>query len=654
MAPRPTQRRPRAIATLREHDVHADLHWEINALDPQNWSSRKRWLHTLTAAAVTYTITFASSIVSPARYEFESHFKISPTAATLPFGLFVLGLAIGPFIARPCSAVFGHKSIYIIFLPLFAIFTLASGLVHTSYGLILCRLLAGLFASPVISAGCETLSDIWKPEERTLPLTVYYAAPLLGPMTGVLVGGFVTQHLNGRWTQFVVLFAFAACVVPIIFVSETSKVIILLRKQGTSAWVPPSLATLSKALLEPLLVLFTTPAILLISLYSSINIAVMYASLAAFPNVFHSFDLGTQGLTFLGMIIGSILALAFLALNHLILYKSRVAYWKEGKTAAAERAMAAKRRTNRSSHQSNVSNFSRPNFKRNTSHTSLAMSLKRMTTSPSAPPVIDQDRNVNLAVAAANYLNSLPVNEGRRILPERIQLLLNKNPAYGDLCTSLESYHLKLDRIQFANVLVDALPTAIAPAQSSLSVCAPQSALARSKSLHRSAAAAALDAPAKDAASHSDESWPFPAAPPQRMSYVEPQPIAHPPPAWRLWPALPASILLVASLFMFGWTAQSPGTSWVAPCFAMGIFAFAIMCTFVTTQLYIMDRHVEKDDDGSSALAGGIVLRYSMSFAFVMFAEQMYDALGAGWATSVFAFVALVTGVVPWVLVLRG
>ena len=31
------------------HDVHAKLHWDINALNPRNWNSKTKWLHTLIA-----------------------------------------------------------------------------------------------------------------------------------------------------------------------------------------------------------------------------------------------------------------------------------------------------------------------------------------------------------------------------------------------------------------------------------------------------------------------------------------------------------------------------------------------------------------------------------------------------------------------------
>ena len=31
----------------KQHDIHAELHWEINASNPRNWTRRKKWIHTV-------------------------------------------------------------------------------------------------------------------------------------------------------------------------------------------------------------------------------------------------------------------------------------------------------------------------------------------------------------------------------------------------------------------------------------------------------------------------------------------------------------------------------------------------------------------------------------------------------------------------------
>lgn len=46
------------------------------------------------------------------------------------------------------------------------------------------RFLSGLFSSPGLIIGTGTKSDIWPPERRVIPMTVYATMPQLDPALG--------------------------------------------------------------------------------------------------------------------------------------------------------------------------------------------------------------------------------------------------------------------------------------------------------------------------------------------------------------------------------------------------------------------------------------------------------------------------------------
>lgn len=55
-------------------------------------------------------------------------------------------------------------------------------------------------SSAVFSVGAGTLADIYDPHERGKMMGIYYAAPLLGPSLGPILGGALTQEWSWRAT----------------------------------------------------------------------------------------------------------------------------------------------------------------------------------------------------------------------------------------------------------------------------------------------------------------------------------------------------------------------------------------------------------------------------------------------------------------------
>ena len=82
------------------------------------------------------------------------------------------------------SETVGRKSVYLITTPIFILFILASGLSTSIYSLVICRFLAGVFASPGISVAAATIADFAYQQDRAIPLAVYYCMPFLGAVLG--------------------------------------------------------------------------------------------------------------------------------------------------------------------------------------------------------------------------------------------------------------------------------------------------------------------------------------------------------------------------------------------------------------------------------------------------------------------------------------
>ncbi|KAK7728490.1 hypothetical protein SLS57_002378 [Botryosphaeria dothidea] len=321
-------------------DFPTKVDWVDDPENPQNWKYAKRCFHTLIPT---------SSIYTPGRSEVQEEFGVSSTVAILPFSFYTLGLAFGPLIASPCSENFGRRAVYFTCTPIFGLFTLGSGFSNSITSLTVCRFFAGCFGSPALSVGNATLSDVWAPHERAIPMAIIVCAPFLGPSLGPLIGGFVAEGKGWRWTQWVILFFTVAFLSPAFFMSETYRKQILkrrakrqqraegieLRRTETAASHASRAAQGTKTLLmntigRPVHMLLTEPIIGLFSLYVAFIFAMQYAFFAAFPWVFkttYGFSLSEQGLTFLGLGVGCVLGFATICASNTLIDAPRAARW---------------------------------------------------------------------------------------------------------------------------------------------------------------------------------------------------------------------------------------------------------------------------------------------------------------------------------------
>jgi multidrug resistance protein len=211
----------------------------------------------------------------------------------------------------PLSEARGRSPVYTISWFVFFIFQIPCALAKNSTTLIVSRLIAGTFgSSPLANAG-GTLADIWLPHERGKAMSVFAAAPFLGPVLGPVIGGFLSEYgtffsekyliaVSWRWT-FWVSFIYAGIVMVdiIFFLPETYTKILLekkahqLRKEtgNDQLYAAHEVNRLSMfqlyrvSLLRPWL-LFAEPIVLLCSIYTAFIYGILYLFFVAFPIVF--------------------------------------------------------------------------------------------------------------------------------------------------------------------------------------------------------------------------------------------------------------------------------------------------------------------------------------------------------------------------------
>jgi MFS family permease len=83
------------------------------------------------------------------------------------------------------------------------------------------RFFGAVFGAAMVSNSPGTIVDISDEEYRALCMSLWSIAPLNGPVTGPLIGGFVYQYLGWRWDNWLVLILAGVSVLVLYTVPET-------------------------------------------------------------------------------------------------------------------------------------------------------------------------------------------------------------------------------------------------------------------------------------------------------------------------------------------------------------------------------------------------------------------------------------------------
>ncbi|OCF30330.1 hypothetical protein I316_08034 [Kwoniella heveanensis BCC8398] len=170
--------------------------------NPLNWPTRRRMMITLCLALTGLMSTGGSSIGVPGLHAAMEEFGITnEKIGTLIPGAYVLGLGTGPFIFAPISELYGRQPAYYISQVLLCIFTLGTGFSNHMATLIILRFFCGMFGSVAPSLGVATCADLFIPQERGKPMSLYGFGPIAGPVIGNMVGYWLL-FFGWRWAYY--------------------------------------------------------------------------------------------------------------------------------------------------------------------------------------------------------------------------------------------------------------------------------------------------------------------------------------------------------------------------------------------------------------------------------------------------------------------
>ncbi|KAM0317416.1 hypothetical protein ACHAO8_002514 [Botrytis cinerea] len=298
--------------------------------NPMNFPMLKKWTITILLAFATLAVSFVSSAYSGGVKEIIETFNVGSEVVTLGVSLFVLGFAIGPLIWAPLSELYGRQVLFCGTYAMLTIFNAGAAGAQNMQTLLIMRFIAGSFgSSPLTNAG-GVIADMFSAAHRGVAMSIFAAAPFLGPVAGPIVGGFLGETEGWRWVEgLMAIFTGVVWIIGSLTIPETYSPVILRRRANKMSSMTGKVyksraevergsksisAEFKTALSRPWILLFTEPIVLLLSLYMAIVYGTLYMMFGAFPIVFQTgrgWSAGIGGLAFCGVAAGMISAVFY-------------------------------------------------------------------------------------------------------------------------------------------------------------------------------------------------------------------------------------------------------------------------------------------------------------------------------------------------------
>lgn len=230
----------------------------------------------------------------------------------------------------PLSELYGRQILFFITYGVLSAFNAGAAGSQNIETLVILRFFAGAFgSSPLTNAG-GVIADMFPASQRGLAMSVFAAAPFMGPTLGPIVGGFLGETKGWRWVEgLMAIFTGALWILGTLTIPETYAPV-LLRKRATAlsektGKVYRSRIEISQgkvsighnfkiALSRPWVLLLKEPIVLLLSIYMAIIYGTLYMMFGAFPIVFQQqrhWSEGIGGLAFIGVAVGMIAAVIY-------------------------------------------------------------------------------------------------------------------------------------------------------------------------------------------------------------------------------------------------------------------------------------------------------------------------------------------------------
>ncbi|WOO80564.1 Efflux pump atB [Vanrija pseudolonga] len=247
--------------------------------------------------------------------------------------LYAWGFGIAPLMLAPLSEEFGRRWTYATACFLFFILHLMMSLAKNMATVLIARFIIGCAGSVGATLVGGTISDIFIPAHRGLPMAMFGFCAVFGTGFGAVTMAWVEveQHLGWRWIQWIQFIILGAFFPVCLVVMRETRATVILRRRAAKLRKERGLSdggrylaraeidkvkfvtAMGQSMTRPLVFLATEPIVTFFSLWIALGWGVFYTQIAGIPYTYrklHGFSTTQVGLVYLCICIGAIIGFA--------------------------------------------------------------------------------------------------------------------------------------------------------------------------------------------------------------------------------------------------------------------------------------------------------------------------------------------------------
>ncbi|KAK0391419.1 hypothetical protein NLU13_0919 [Sarocladium strictum] len=167
-------------------------------LDPLNWSTFQKHSILAIVMALYFMFTYITTTTVPSFPSLEEHYTLTIDQLNWTVAVPALGLSVGPLFWSSFADIYGRRPIFLLGTIIALASTVGAALAPGYGGYMAARFFQGFGVSPAASVGLAIIGDCFFENERGQKVGMWVLAIDLGLLAGPLIGGFPLFPLQKR------------------------------------------------------------------------------------------------------------------------------------------------------------------------------------------------------------------------------------------------------------------------------------------------------------------------------------------------------------------------------------------------------------------------------------------------------------------------